>query len=212
MARSSQDSPQSGSPAADRERVASLTRKTKETDIRVDLNLDGSGQYEVETGIPFFDHMLESFAKHGLFDLRLQAKGDVEVDFHHTVEDVGLALGEAFRDALGVAEGIRRYGFFVLPMAEAKVEVAVDVSNRPFVIYRVELENRLIRDFDASLSEDFVRAFAQTAGLDLHVVRQYGESPHHVVEALFKGLARALRVAVEIDPRVQGLPTVKGAL
>lgn len=199
-----------GASVADRR--AAITRKTKETDIRLELNLDGSGVYEVSTQIPFFDHMLESFAKHGLFDLELKASGDIDVDFHHTVEDVGIALGQAFREALGNASGITRYGSFVLPMAEAKVEVAIDVSNRPFVVYNVEIENRMVRDFDISLVEDFFLAFAQHAGLDLHVNRNYGESPHHVAEAIFKGAARALRLAVEIDPRQQGLPTVKGAL
>ena len=194
------------------ERRSAITRKTKETKISVELGLDGSGVYQVSTGIPFFDHMLESFAKHGLFDLQLAAEGDVAVDFHHTVEDVGIALGQAFREALGSAAGIRRYASFVLPMAEAKVEVAIDVSNRPYVVYQVDLANSMIRDFDASLVEDFVRAFSQNAGLDLHINRSYGESPHHVAEAIFKGLARALRIAVEIDPRQQGLPTVKGAL
>lgn len=197
---------------ASRERVASVARKTKETDIRIELDLDGAGQYEVRTQIPFFSHMLESFAKHGLFDLRLDAQGDVDVDYHHTVEDVGIALGQAFREALGNAEGIKRYGFFVLPMAEAKVEVALDVSNRPFFVYDVELSNRMVRDFDISLVEDFAMAFGQNAGLDLHVTRCYGESPHHVAEAVFKGIARALRVALEIDPRQHGLPSVKGAL
>ena len=194
------------------ERRAGVTRKTKETDIRLELNLDGSGVYQVSTQIPFFDHMLESFAKHALFDLELNATGDIEVDFHHTVEDVGIALGQAFREALGNASGIRRYGSFVLPMAEAKVEVALDVSNRPFVVYNVDIKNRMVRDFDISLVEDFMLAFAQHAGLDLHVNRSYGDSPHHVAEAIFKGAARALKVAVEIDPRVDGLPTVKGAL
>ena len=193
-------------------RKATIARKTKETDIQVELELDGSGQYEIATGIPFFDHMLESFAKHGLFDLALRAQGDIEVDLHHTVEDVGISLGQAFREALGTAEGIRRYGSFVLPMAESKVEVAVDVSNRPYLVYRLELDNDRIGKFDVSLTEDFLYAFSQSAGLDLHVDKRYGRSPHHVVEAVFKGLARALRIAVEIDPRVQGLPTVKGAL
>jgi imidazoleglycerol-phosphate dehydratase len=193
-------------------RTASITRKTKETDIRVKLSLDGSGQYEVSTGIPFFDHMLESFARHGLFDLHLRAEGDIEVDFHHTVEDVGISLGQAFREALGTASGIRRYGFFVLPMAESRVEVALDVSNRPHLVYEVELANRRVKNFDISLVEDFVGAFSQHAGVDLHVRRNYGESPHHVAEAIFKGLARSLRSAIEIDPREQGLPTVKGAL
>jgi imidazoleglycerol-phosphate dehydratase len=194
------------------ERTAAVERRTQETDVRIELGLDGSGEYEVSTGIPFFDHMLESFARHGLFDLRVTAKGDLAVDTHHTVEDVGIALGGAFREALGSAEGIRRYGTVVLPMAEAKVEVSVDVSNRPYLVYRVELANDRIGSFDAALTEDFFYAFAQNAGLDLHVELRYGRSPHHVVEACFKGLARALRTAVERDPRVKGLPTVKGAL
>ena len=195
-----------------RSRTARLERKTRETQIELELELDGSGAYEVSTGIAFFDHMLESFAKHALLDLRLTAKGDLAVDAHHTVEDVGIALGQALREALGSAEGIRRYGWFVLPMAEAKVEVAVDVSNRPYLVYRVGLANDRIGGFDISLVEDFLYAFSQHAGLDLHVELRYGKSPHHVVEAIFKGLARALRTALEIDPRVRGLPTVKGAL
>ena len=193
-------------------RKALVERKTRETDIRLALDLDGSGQYQVETGVPFFDHMLESFAKHALFDLELRAKGDLGVDLHHTIEDVGIALGQALRRALGGAEGIRRYGFFVLPMAEAKVEVAVDVSNRAYLVYRVSLANDRIGGFDVSLVEDFLYALAQNAGLDLHVVLHYGASPHHAVEAIFKGLARALRQALEIDPRQSGLPTVKGTL
>jgi len=197
---------------AGRERVAVVARKTKETDIRVELGLDGSGQYEISTGIPFFDHMLESFARHSLFDLRLAATGDIDVDLHHTVEDVGIALGQAFREALGSAEGIRRFGSCLLPMAESKVEVAADVSNRPYLVYRLQLENQRIGTFDVSLTEDFLYAFSQSAGLDLHVELRYGRSPHHAVEAVFKGLARTLRVAVEVDPRQQGLPTVKGAL
>ncbi len=193
-------------------RKAVVERKTRETEIRLALDLDGSGQYQVETGIPFFDHMLESFTKHALFDLDLRARGDVDVDLHHTVEDVGIVLGQALRQALGTAEGIRRYGFFVLPMAEAKVEVALDLSNRAYLVYGVDLVNDRVGDFDISLVEDFLYAFAQNAGVDLHVERRYGKSPHHVVEAVFKGLARALRVAVERDPRVEGVPSVKGAL
>lgn len=193
-------------------RASSVHRKTKETDVEVELCLDGEGAYRVSTGVPFLDHMLESFARHGLFDLALTAKGDLQVDLHHTVEDVGIALGQALRRALGDAEGIRRYGAQVLPMAEAKVEVSVDVSNRAYLVYRVDLPNARIGSFDASLCEDFLYALAHNAGLDLHVDLRYGKSPHHVVEAIFKGLARALRVAVERDPRVKGLPTVKGAL
>jgi imidazoleglycerol-phosphate dehydratase len=195
-----------------RERVASVARKTKETEIRLELDLDGSGQYEVATGIAFFDHMLESFARHGLFDLRLSAQGDVEVDLHHTVEDVGIALGRAFREALGNAEGIRRYGSAIVPMAESRVDVALDVSNRPYLVYQVELANTRIGAFDASLTEDFAQAFAQNAGIDLHVTLCYGRNPHHAVEAVFKAIARALRLALEVDPREHGLPTVKGAL
>ncbi len=193
-------------------RSAALERKTRETDVRVEIDLDGSGEYEIATGIPFFDHMLESFAKHGLFDLRITAKGDLQVDTHHTVEDVGIALGSALREALGNAAGIRRFGSAVLPMSEAKVEVSVDVSNRAYLVYRVELANNRIGSFDASLTQDFLYAFAQNARLDLHVELRYGKNPHHVVEAIFKGTARALRDAVERDPRVKGLPTVKGAL
>jgi len=193
-------------------RRARVHRKTKETEIRVALDLDGSGTYQVSTGIPFFDHMLESFAKHGVFDLELTAAGDLAVDLHHTVEDVGITLGQAVREAIGDASGIRRYGNQTLPMAEAKVEVAVDVSNRPYLVYRVPLDHTMIGTFDGRLTEDFLYAFAHNAGLDLHVELRYGQSPHHVVEAVFKGVARALRAALERDPRGVGLPTVKGAL
>jgi imidazoleglycerol-phosphate dehydratase len=194
------------------ERTATVERKTKETEISVELDLDGTGEYDISTGIPFFDHMLESFARQGLVDLRLRAKGDLDVDTHHTIEDVGIVLGQAVKEALGTTAGIRRYGFFVLPMAEAKVDVAIDVSNRPYLVYRVECSNDRIETFDVSLTEDFLYAFSQNAGLDLHVELRYGKSPHHIVEAIFKGLARALRSSVERDPRVVGLPTVKGAL
>ena len=177
-------------------RRARIERKTRETEIRADLTFDGTGAYDVATGIPFFDHMLESFAKHGLFDLRLSAKGDLSVDLHHTVEDVGIVIGQAIRKALGDARGIRRYGSQVLPMAESKAEVSLDVSNRAFLVYRVSLANDRVGSFDVSLVEDFLYALAQNAGLDLHVTLAYGASPHHAVEAIFKGLARALRQAL----------------
>ena len=193
-------------------RSASIERKTKETEINVQFVIDGTGEYAIDTGIAFFDHMLESFTRHGLFDLRLTAKGDLAVDTHHTIEDVGITLGQAFREALGTAAGIRRFGSILLPMADAKLEVALDISNRPFLVYRVDLANDRVGSFDVSLTEDFLYAFSQSAGIDLHVELAYGKNPHHVVEAIFKGLARALRIAVEIDPRVKGLPTVKGAL
>ncbi len=193
-------------------RHAVVERRTRETEVRVALTLDGSGQYQVETGIAFFDHMLESFAKHGLFDLELRAKGDLQVDLHHTVEDVGITLGQALRQARGDAAGIRRYGAQLLPMAEAKAEVALDISNRAFLVYDVPLENSRVGDFDVSLVGDFCYALAQNAGLDLHIKLHYGQSPHHAVEAVFKGLARALRQALERDPRQTGLPSVKGTL
>jgi imidazoleglycerol-phosphate dehydratase len=196
----------------ERQRSAGVERKTRETDVRVEIDLDGTGEFSVSTGIPVLDHMLESFARHGAFDLRVSAKGDLAVDAHHTVEDVAITLGQALREALGSAAGIRRYGSALLPMAEAKVEVAVDVSNRPYLVYRVELANQRIGGFDAALVEDFLYAFSQNAGLDLHVELRYGKSPHHVVEAIFKGTARALRHALERDPRQSGLPTVKGSL
>ena len=198
--------------AAGASRIATIARKTKETDIRIRIDLDGTGQYDISTGIPFFDHMLESFGRHALFDLEVKAKGDIEVDLHHTVEDVGISLGQAFREALGSATGIKRFGSCLLPMAEAKVEVAVDVSNRPYLVYQLEMDNPMIATFDGTLTEDFMYAFSQSAGLDLHIEKRYGKSPHHVVEAAFKGVARALREAVAIDPRETGLPTVKGAL
>ena len=158
-------------------RSASVERKTAETDVRVEIDLDGSGTYEVSTGIAFFDHMLESFARHGLFDLSIAAKGDLAVDTHHTVEDVGITLGQALREAVGEATGIRRYGTQVLPMSEAKVEVSVDVSNRPYLVYRVLLDNDRIGEFDASLTEDFLHAFSQNAGLDLHVELPMAATP-----------------------------------
>jgi imidazoleglycerol-phosphate dehydratase len=193
-------------------RTATIERKTRETEISIELAIDGTGEYDISTGIPFFDHMLESFAKHAMFDLRLRAKGDLAVDLHHTVEDVGIVIGQAIRSALGTAAGIRRYGQRVLPMAESKVEVALDVSNRAYLVYEVELANDRVGDFDVSLTEDFLYALAMNAGLDLHVELRYGKSPHHVVEAVFKGVARALREALERDPRGGGIPSVKGAL
>jgi imidazoleglycerol-phosphate dehydratase len=161
----------------EQKRSASIERKTKETEINVQFVLDGSGEYEIDTGIAFFDHMLESFTRHGLFDLRLTAKGDLEVDTHHTIEDVGITLGQAFREALGTAAGIRRFGSILLPMADAKIEAAVDISNRPFLVYRVDLANDRVGSFDVSLTEDFLYAFSQSAGTDLHVELAYGKNP-----------------------------------
>lgn len=194
------------------ERKSLIERKTRETEIRLDLDIDGSGRYDIDTGIGFFNHMLESFAKHALFDLTLRAKGDLQVDDHHAVEDVGICLGQAIRQALGSAAGMRRFGFFVVPMGEAKAEAVVDVSNRPFFVYNVQVENLRAGDFDISLVEEFFGALSQSAGLDLHIELRYGKNPHHVAEAIFKSTARALKMALEIDPRVQGIPSVKGTL
>jgi len=194
------------------DREALVTRKTRETDILVRLALDGSGICESATGMPFFDHLLEAFARHGLFDLQVQARGDLEVDQHHTVEDVGITLGQALRGAVGDGSGLRRFGSMRLPMADALVEIDLDVSNRPYLIYRVDLVRDWVGQFDAALVEDFLYAFCTNAGVDLHVTRVYGHNVHHVVEAIFKGLGRALDAATSLDPRVVGPPSTKGSL
>jgi len=194
-------------------RIAKIARKTAETDIKLTLDLDGAGRSRIDTGIPFFDHMLTLFAKHGLFDLDVACKGDVAVDYHHTVEDVGIALGEAFRAALGDKLGIRRYGFFLLPMDEALARVAVDLGGRALLVYEANPPTMFVRDFNIILVKEFCRAFSNTLACNLHVNLEYGEEPHHVAEAIFKGLARALDEATQIDPRAAGLlPSTKGKL
>ena len=194
-------------------RVATVTRKTAETDIQLTLGLDGRGVGQIDTGIPFFDHMLTLFAKHGLFDLEVKAKGDVAVDYHHTVEDIGLVLGEAFKQALGAKTGIRRYGFFILPMDEALARVVVDLSGRACLVYDVQAPVMFVRDFNLVLVKEFCRAFSNALACNLHVKLEYGEEPHHVAEAIFKALARALDAATQIDPRAADLlPSTKGIL
>lgn len=194
-------------------RTATVKRTTAETDISLKLAIDGSGVSKVATGVPFFDHMLTLFAKHGLFDLEVACKGDVEVDYHHTVEDVGLVLGEAFRQALGDKKGIRRYGSFFLPMDESLARVVVDLSGRACLVYDVGAPTSFIRDFNLILVKEFSRAFSNALACNLHVKLEYGEEPHHVAEAIFKGLARALDEATGIDPRMVGqLPSTKGRL
>ena len=197
-------------------RRAALQRKTAETDIRLSVNLDGSGKAKIATGIPFFDHMLTLLAKHSLIDLDLTVKGDIEVDFHHTVEDTGIALGQAINKALGDRIGLRRYGFFLLPMDETLVRVALDFSGRPLVIFKVPKSVPLIRlkagDFPAQLTEEFLRGLAQHAGLTLHVEVLYTSETHHLIEGVFKGLAKALDMALQRDPRVKGVPSTKGSL
>jgi len=194
-------------------RIAKIARKTAETDIKLTLDLDGAGRSRIDTGIPFFDHMLTLFAKHGLFDLDVACKGDVAVDYHHTVEDVGIALGEAFRAALGEKLGIRRYGFFVLPMDESLARVAVDLGGRAYLAYDANPPTMFVRDFNIILVKEFCRAFSNALACNLHVKLVYGEEPHHVAEAIFKALARALDAATQIDPRTDGLlPSTKGKL
>lgn len=195
------------------DRKVTLTRKTAETDIALTLGVDGSGRSKIDTGVPFFDHMLTLFAKHGLFDLEVRCKGDVEVDYHHTVEDVGLVLGDAFKQSLGDKIGIRRYGFFLLPMDESLARVVVDIGGRPHLVYQVEAPTQFVRDFNIVLVKEFCRAFSNALGANLHVTLEYGEEPHHVAEAIFKGLARAMDVATQIEPRAADqLPSTKGKI
>ena len=193
-------------------RTATVTRGTAETDIRVTLNLDGRGRHEIETGVPFLNHMLEIFARHGFFDLSVRARGDVEVDDHHTVEDVGLCLGQGFREALGDKAGIRRFGEATVPLDEALVTTVVDLSGRPFFVYDVRIEQAKIGLFDVELIHDFLLAFTNQAALNLHVRMASGRNPHHVVEAVFKSLARALDFATQRDPRLSGVLSTKGSL
>ena len=194
-------------------RIATFKRITKETQIEASLNVDGVGDGKIDTGVPFFDHMLTLFSAHGLFDIDVSAKGDVDVDYHHTVEDVGIVLGQLFKDALGDKKGIRRYGFFILPMDECLGRVAVDLGNRPYLDYRVSSPTSYVRDFNIALVKEFCRAFTNTLGANLHIELEYGEEPHHIAECIFKCLARALDSATSIDERLEGrLPSTKGSL
>ena len=199
--------------AKNSKRVATLTRKTAETDIVLTVAVDGRGLAKINTGVAFFDHMLTLFAKHGLFDLEVQARGDTDVDYHHTVEDVGLVLGQAFKEALGDKIGIRRYGFFLLPMDESLARVVIDVGGRPHLVYAAEAPTMFVRDFNIVLVKEFCRAFSNALGANLHVQLVYGEEPHHVCEAIFKCLGRALDAATQIESRAADLlPTTKGRL
>jgi imidazoleglycerol-phosphate dehydratase len=193
-------------------RTSTITRATKETDITVTLDLDGAGRTTVDTGVPFFDHMLEAFGRHGLFDLAVTAKGDLEIDAHHTVEDVGIVIGQAIAEALGDKAGITRFGSSALPMDEALVLAAVDISGRGQLHWAVELPIEIIGTFDTTLAKEFLVALATNAGVTLHVRSLSGENAHHIVEAAFKAVARALKDAVAIDPRVAGVPSTKGSL
>jgi len=194
-------------------RTAEIHRKTKETEIEVALDLDGTGIYDVKTGIGFLDHMLEQLSRHSLIDLKLRAKGDLHIDFHHTTEDTGIAIGSAVAQALGERRGIVRYGVALIPMDETLTRVALDMSNRPYLIWKVGFSKPKLGDMDTELFKEWFQAFAQMAGATLHVENLYGENNHHIVESCFKGLARALREAVTIDPRsAAAVPSTKGSL
>lgn len=199
----------------DKPRTAHIERNTKETQIDLALNIDGKADYEISTGVPFFDHMLDLLAKHALFDLKIKATGDIDVDYHHLVEDVGIVLGEALNQALGDRKGINRYGFWVLPMdeAQAQADVCLDLGGRPFFVYKVELDQKYIRDFDVTIIKHFWRSFCDSAKMNLHIELKVGEDLHHCIEAIFKAVARALRVACDTDPRALDLiPSSKGRI
>lgn len=194
-------------------RHASITRKTAETDITVEIELDGSGQYQNKTGIGFFDHMLDQLARHALLDLTVKATGDLHIDDHHTVEDTGIAIGQALAQAVGDKRGIRRYGACLLPMDDALVRTALDLSGRPFLVWEVDLPTQKIGTFDTELVREFFQALSQHAGITLHVTALNGVNSHHIAEAAFKSVARALRDALEVDPRQSGkIPSTKGSL
>lgn len=194
-------------------RQATIRRNTAETKIALTVNLDGTGASQIETGVPFFDHMLTLLARHALIDLTVKAEGDTAVDYHHTVEDVGIVLGTAIKEALGDKAGIRRYGFFLLPMDETLARCAVDLSNRAMLVYQVEVTNYMVRDFNICLVREFFQGLANALAANVHLKLEYGEEPHHVAEALFKAFARSLRAAVEVDPRQAGrVPSTKGTL
>jgi len=193
-------------------RQATIERTTTETAVKVDLTLDGTGRGQIKTTLPFLDHMLTLLAKHGFFDLTVQAKGDTEIDDHHTVEDVGIVIGDALKQALGTKEGVRRFGWALVLLDETLAQVSVDLSGRPYLVYRVELPQRRIKAFDLGLFEDFFQAFTTHAALNLHINLLYGRNPHHIMEAVFKALAKALDQATALDDRLAGVLSTKGKL
>lgn len=192
-------------------RTALVERKTKETEISVEINLDGKGESDTATSVPFLDHMLNLFAFHGSLDLKIRGKGDIEIDYHHLIEDMGITLGEALNKALGDKQGIRRYGEATVPMDETLGQVVLDLSGRPYLVYKAPDQGR-VKDIDVSLFEDFFRALCTHSRMNLHIIVHYGRDYHHILEAIFKAFGRALREAVSLDPRRQGLPSTKGSL
>lgn len=194
-------------------RTATVERKTRETEIFVSLDLDGTGEYDIDTGIGFLDHMLESFSKHSLVDLKVRAQGDLQIDFHHTTEDTGIVIGQAVAKALGDLKGIRRFGAALIPMDETLTRVAIDVSRRPYLVWKVNFSRPKLGEMDTELFKEWFHAFAQAAGITLHIENLYGENNHHIVETCYKGLARALREAITLDPRMAGvIPSTKDVL
>ena len=194
-------------------RKGKVSRKTKETSINVEINIDGKGKYEIDTGIGFLDHMLEQLSKHSLIDLKVKAKGDTHIDLHHTTEDTGIAIGEALKKALKNYQGIRRYAHSMIPMDETLTRVAIDVSNRPYLIWKVKLKVERLGEMDTELFKEWFQAFSQSAGITLHMENIYGDNSHHIIESCFKALARSLRAALEIDPRnKKSVPSTKGSL
>ena len=196
-----------------KQRSAKVIRKTNETNIQIDLNLDGNGCGKISSGIPFFNHMLDLFSKHGFFDLSIDADGDIEIDYHHLVEDMGITLGKAFQEALSDKSGIKRYGFFILPMDETLVTVSLDLSNRPYLVYEVSSSEHMVRDFNISLFKEFFQAFSNEAGCNLHIRLEHGKEPHHIAEGIFKAFAKAIDQATQLEPRLDGkVPSTKGTL
>jgi len=194
-------------------RKSKIKRKTSETNISVEINIDGKGKYKISTGIGFLDHMLEQLSKHSLIDISLKAKGDLKVDDHHTTEDTGIALGEAISKALGNKKSIRRYGTSYIPMDDTLTRVSLDLSNRPYLVWKVNLKNKQVGKMDSELFKEWFQAFSQSTGLSLHIENMYGDNNHHIIETCFKGLARSLREAISIDPREKGkIPSTKGKL
>ena len=193
-------------------RESIVERKTNEVEVYVKINIDGEGKYKIDTGIPFFNHMLEQLAKHGLFDIEISAKGDTEIDFHHTVEDVGIALGEAFNQALGDKKGINRYGFSSIPFDETLSNSSLDLSGRPFFIFKVEMPSTKVGEFDVELTREFFQSFTNNLKANIHIETKYGTNNHHIIESIFKSIAKSLDVATTYDSRSNSIPSTKGNL